>query len=254
MLAYLEIEGATAGKDAQTFKPTSEGLAMAHVPGWVMLLDPDYIDSKGVLNRCVKGNVAAYMNATTANLAAFTNGQTAFNPIDSKQLRINPDIDFPTDAWSLVFVAKPDVKAIADMNMIVTSNEYSTETVKVGVGFHPSSGSLRVMKSGALSTLGVRMIYSPESGLLSDFESVYIVTGSTKNGLSIYKNGVLVASNQDTSAVTEGWQAGEWHVLRGARGLFGMIGLLSIDLNDQINEGFRNQINGFLMEKYEISA
>lgn len=255
MLTYQIVEGATAGKNAQTFIPTEEGKAMAHVPGWLMLLDPDYVLQNGVQNRCIKDGVAEYAAGTHVNIGKFKSGQNAFNPTNSNQLRLNPNIDFPRDAWSLVFVAKPDVKTPPDLNTIITSNTYKTGVIKVGVAFPSSASTLRIMENGGITDGKTRLTYTPvESNRLSEGEAVYIVTGSSKNGLSIYKNGVLVASNQNKDLISEEWRAGDWHVLRGARGLFGMIGLLSIDLNDPANHSFRNQINGFLMNKYEISA
>lgn len=253
MLAYQVVDGATAGKNAQTFNPTAEGKAMAHVPGWMMFLDPDYVLQNGVQNRCIKDGVAEYVAGTSAKIAKFANGKNAFNPTNTNQLRLNPNFDFPRDAWSLIFVAKPDVKTPPDLNTIITSNTYKSGSVRVGVAFSSSTLTLRVMENGGITDDKTRLTYTPSNDVpLSESESVYIVTGSTKNGLSIFKNGALVASNSNVDLIQEEWRAGEWHVLRGARGLFGMIGLLAIDLSDPVNNIFRNQINDFLMCKYAL--
>lgn len=251
MITYQIIEGAKASKNAKKFTPSPEGVAMANIPGWELLIDPDHVTSSTVQNRCIR-NTFCELFSGSINLGAFENGQKAFNPTDAFPIRINPDLDFPVEAWSLVFVAKPSVKSVADLNTIVTANNYIADDIVPSVGFGSSTTTLRVMKSGALADLSIRLNYNSASPL-ADASAVYIVTGSITNGLSIYKNGVLVANNADKSQFNSQWQAGEWHILRGARGLFGMIGLLSIDLNDPLNAEYRNQMNDFLMQKYAIA-
>ncbi|ALH95600.1 hypothetical protein [Acinetobacter equi] len=250
MITYQIIEGAKASKNAKKFTPSPEGVAMANIPGWELLIDPDHVTSSTVQNRCIR-NTFCELVSGSINLGTFANGQKAFNPTDALPIRINPNLEFPIDAWSLIFVAKPDVKTGVDLNTIITANTYTADKITPSVAFSASTTTFRIMKGGALSDLERRLTYTP-SVPLSEKVSVYIVTGSIANGLAIYQDGVLVASNSNKDLINDQWQAGEWNILRGARGLFGMIGLLSIDLNDPLNAEYRNQMNDFLMQKYAI--
>lgn len=249
MITYQKVEGATAAADAKTFTPSAEGQAMAHIPGWQLLYDPSFTLSDKLQNRCIKNRydslVAGVINK------GLINSQTAFNPTDAANIRVNPNLDFPRDNWSVVFVAKPSVKSISDINSIVTANTYKATAIVPCIAFTASTNSLKIYKGGALGDTEARLTYLSPTPLANE-TAVYIITGSSKTGLAIYKNGILVANNSNKDLFTEQYAAGEWNILRGARGAFGYIGILAIDLNDPINKLFREQINTFLMQKYGV--
>ncbi|WEH89777.1 hypothetical protein [uncultured Acinetobacter sp.] len=259
MQAIQIVKGATAPADAQVYTFTQEGQAIGNITGWEMLLDPNYVNiaAKTVLNRCKYKSTAVCDGTTVVNIGQFANTQKAFETTDTNQTRLNPNIPFPADNWSVVFVAKPTVKTDSNMNTIVTANTGSPTDVdkyRPKIGFTPSTNNLAIMLGSALAQNETRLTYASPTPL-SNETAVYIVTGSSKNGLAIYKNGVKVASSTTDNAkklLNDQIGAGEWHVLRGARGLFGYVGLLSIDLNDNANKGFRDQINQFLMSKYGV--
>lgn len=262
MQAIQIVKGATAPADAQVYTFTTEGQAIGNISGWEMLLDPNYVNVslKTVLNRCKFKSSAVSDNsgaAVVVNIGQFANGQKAFDISDTNQTRLNPNIPFPADNWSVIFVAKPVVKTGTNLNVILTGNTYSSDAALISpkIGFNLATNILYIAQGGAIQQEGgYRLAYTSPTPL-SDETAVYIVTGSSKNGLAIYKNGVKVASSTTDSAkkaLNNQIGAGEWHVLRGARGLFGYVGLLSIDLNDNVNKGFRDQINQFLMSKYGV--
>lgn len=263
MQAIQIVKGATAPYDAQVYTFTPEGQAMGSIPGWEALIDPSYVNTtlKTALNRCkYKSNAVSDSSgaAVVVNIGQFSNGQKAFDMSDTNQTRLNPNIPFPTDNWSVVFVAKPIVKTGTNLNVVLTGNTYFSDAALVSpkIGFSLNTNSLYIAQGGAIQQEGnYRLAYTSPTPL-SDETAVYIVTGSSKNGLAIYKNGVKVASSTSQGSkapLNNQIGAGEWHMLRGARGLFGYVGLLSIDLNDAVNKGFRDQINQFLMSKYGIA-
>ncbi|WOQ37394.1 hypothetical protein [Acinetobacter soli] len=262
MQAVQIVKGATAPADAQTYSFTPEGLAIGNITGWQMLLDPNYVNvsNKTVLNRCkYQSNAISDSSGSTVfvNIGQFANTQKAFEITETLPARLNPNIPFPADNWSVIFVAKPVVKTGINLNVILTGNTYSSDAALISpkIGFNLASNILYIAQGGAIQQEGsYRLAYTSPTPL-SDETAVYIVTGSSKNGLSIYKNGVKVVSSISANAklpLNSQIGAGEWHVLRGARGLFGYVGLLSIDLNDNANKGFRDQINQFLMSKYGV--
>ena len=156
---------------------------------------------------------------------------------------------------------KNAIKSDANLNCIITGNTFSSDTALISpkIAFNMSTSALYVAAGGAVQQDGsrpYRLTYAQTGATMSEEVAVYIVTGSSKNGLSIYKNGVKVASSETVAAKTplnSQTGAGDWHVLRGARGLFGYVGVLGIDLNDATNEAYREKINSFLMQKYAIA-
>lgn len=264
MQAIQVINGATAPSEAKNYTISPEGKALANIPGWKLLADPNYakVADRTVLNRAIyNSNLASFDTAGTAStvpLSTFTNSEKAFAPTDSSPMRLNPNIEFPEDHWSVVFVAKPSVKETGDAinNIICANNTGSYGDLSPKISFLKSTNSLKIYSNGGPNdeTTGSRLSYTSTTPL-SEETAVYIVTGSSKNGLAIYKNGAKVASSETAAAKTplnRQTGAGEWHVLRGARGLFGYVGVLGIDLNDATNEAYREKINSFLKQKYAI--
>lgn len=252
MIAYQILDISNSNADAVKYTPTAEGKAFGNTPGFVAFLDPNYASiEKGVLNRV---NNQDFWLSSTGNmpLSTFANGEKCFAPTKDTLIQIRPKANFPQSDWSVFFVAQavegPSQAEGGLMQAIVTGDSSADYTP--ALRFFRSGEGFAVMKSGGLSD-GTRRLTLSDAAV-KNVTKVYVVTFSVKNGLSIYVNGVKRASVADANVIANDYLAGKWSIMRGFMGKAGMIGILSIDLNDATNDAYRNNITNFLMQKYSV--
>ena len=251
MISYQELVVAGNGT-GKKFIPTPEGVAMASIPNWVALADPNYISASGVKNRTQRDSNFTIVQGGI-NLGAFPNGEKSFNPTDAVISRLLSPVDFPKDEWSVFFVVKPVEKIIEPLNQaIITANNDMTADIKK---YAPSIRLLRdgtgigIYRTGALADQNRRLAYKSTDML--GVSSLFIATFSKDLGLSIYRNGAKVAENtSDKNPINDQFGLGSWSLLRGCRGDVGMIGVLGLDLNKAANTGYRKQIEEYLQSRY----
>src|SRR5690606_25685474 len=77
---------------------TPEDRAMAHIPGWRLFYDPEYITNGEPRNMALPDNVSELFGPALST-AAFPNGAPGFNLDDSR--RVQPNISFPQTAWTV---------------------------------------------------------------------------------------------------------------------------------------------------------
>lgn len=243
-----------------TVQRTPEGIAMGAVPGWLELLDPDYCDPVAltVRNRARSRMHFSAQGGNGLPLDTFPGNATAFAPSDGVITRIDSSgVAMDPTRWSFFAVVMPSTSSSSDHNNLVRGSDNVSIGEDVGLRIQIS----RV--SGALSVLSYSPFVSPNPiriGYSSDLiakgtPTLVMLTFSTRDGLSIFENGVLVAQNvTDKRPLTQGWQAGNRAYLRGCRGLYGMIGMLNLDLGWYEHTAYRQSIEQFLLTKYGIAV
>lgn len=243
ILDGVSLPGAT-GKPVVTLTPADR--AMAHIPGWVCYFDPDYIVDGNARNMALPDNITQN-NGTPNTATTFPGGAAAFDVPDARHIR--PNVAFPREAWSVFAVIRPSF-SVVPQHLVGTTTPPEGEAVSPEMGFTANATTARIWSNGISTT---RASYSPPT-TFEDRTTLIMFTGSTRDGLRIYENGVEVASEPgDTAAIDAGYEPGEWRFLNGVRGLVGNFGLLSIDLGWAEHAGYRRSIERFLMDKYGIS-
>jgi hypothetical protein len=254
MIPYLVLNGLKTSTDRPTFTLRPEDEAMGHIPGWELLVDPDFANDNGALNRVTAKTLAIDSSPNFGTpLGTFSGGETAFTPADGDYVSYNPALAFPQTAWSVVFAARPEVRVSSFNNVITPKSSHSNPEIAPRIGFNPAATSFRVLQNGLNGDATARLSYTPGTDF-STRDTLLMATFSTRDGLRIFENGVEVAADDtDTDVFTAGYGSGQWNILSYGRGKFGMIGILSIDLGWAENKVFRDAITEFYLDKYDIT-
>lgn len=255
MIRFIKLHGVDIRDASLPQVPrTPEGVAMGAIPGWGVLLDPAYVDhdEQSIRNRALpNGTAPIEQSASALDIGEFANGEPSFSLTDDTWISAYPkNVAINPTAWSVVVVSQPTPHTIWQ-RVLSTQTEYvDNEGVNMRVGFTGNAVEARIERAGAGT---IRLAYTGDYANRGQ-PSVLVFTSSTRDGLKIYDNGELVASNpSDTSPLTNGYSAGEWGTFNVCRGDYGMLGLLSIDLGWPEHAGYRRSIERFLMDKYGIS-
>lgn len=255
MMRYQKLQGVNL--DSSTTLPsiniTPEGKAMGAVPGWQMLIDPDYMVSGAPRNRALPNSIT--LTNMPIDLGSFPNGQASLH-IDTYAngtTAITPqDVAFNKDEWSVFAVVREDAEQTSHTTLFrsITDAPSGLLSVRIGISSMGSGRQFSVWEG----TTTRRLVYPPEKPFAGR-TVLLMVTFSIRDGLSIFTNGEKVASNPDDKRpLDQGDGAGEWRFRSTAvTADVGMMGVLSIDLSQPENTGHRRAIEKFLMTKYGIS-
>ena len=247
MRSILVLDGVSlpnaSGRPVISLTPADK--AIAHIPGWQMFVDPDYIVGGKVRNLALPNEIMEH-GGVGFTTSTFANGEKAFDLSDDR--RIQPNIAFPTEAWTFFAVAKPSASDIGQRYVSAVNESSSPPAIEPSLGLTAGGGGVRTWSRG-ISDARASVTMSLAG------EEVYIMwTGSTRDGCRIYINGVELDHNAGaTEPFNKNSGPGEWRCLYGVRGLVGMMGLLSIDLGWAENVGYRRALDRFLMSKYGIA-
>lgn len=254
MIAYQKIETVANDDSLPTYTPTPEGVAMGNTPNWIMLLDPDYISSTAVKNRVFKDSMLTTKRTPTT--VTSSNGQTLLKSNAFDDLLMLGDAGVDKTSFSTVFVAKPTARTSdQSLQSVVSAKKYNNGAGNTfNIAFSAAATHLVFTRTGYVSDLNRILSYKSPNGGFSNSLNVFVVTYSVKNGLSMRVNGEQVAKLNNVPELDNQYKAGEWSVLQGALGEYGMIGMLNTDLSDPQNKFYLNSIEQFLMSKYGITT
>ena len=252
MIYYKEIKGAAAPETARQLEFTSEGLAMGSIPGWRMLLDPDHlIGTDSIRNRAIRGGVA--VNNSAIPIGAFGNGGAAFEPVGGATVIAPVNTAVNPDSWSLFCILQ--YASSPFVQLLVSAVDTEAVGIPLQIGYSASGATLIIYGGAATSGAPQRLsttVNLASTGSLSP--QLFMFTFSTRDGLRIYRNGEVIASDPtDTHPLDVATGADEWQVLRRTRGLHGMMGLLDIDLGWAEHAPYRRRIEQFVKSKYDIA-
>jgi hypothetical protein len=260
MIRYQKLQGVNFDSSTAltSIDITPEGKAMGAVPGWQMLIDPDYMVSGAPRNRALPNSVTS--SSRSINTGTFPNGQTSMKidaPTDGITTIMPQDVAFNKTAWSVFVVIREDAEMTMDTAFFrsITSAPSGSLSLRLGTsstGVVGGDRSINVWEG----TTTTRVAYVPEK-IFAGRTVLHMVTFSIRDGLSIFTNGKKVSSNPDDKRpLDQGDGAGEWRMFYSSNMVadVGMAGVLSIDLAQPENSGHRRAIERFLMEKYGIAS
>lgn len=247
MFHFLQIQGFSlpSTSPAPAVERTPEGRALGHIPGWRLLIDPDYIDNGRALER--KGG-ALTANENDPQETTTLAGQTAFDLSEGAREIIPPQPFNPTE-WSVFAVARPQTSGV--YQRIVAPRGPATITVPtVRFGYSSNGQTFTATEyNGGETTIS----YAPTQPYVGR-TVLSILTFSTRDGIRYFENGQIAQHNdQYKKALEGGYLADEWVFFWGLRGAAGMCGVLDIDLGWPEHAGYRRAIERFLMQKYGIA-
>lgn len=254
MINYKKLPGKLAPQGAPGIVTTPEGLAMGHIPGWAMLIDPGYLHGpRDLINRALPRNLATNP-ANDIPIDAFANGQPAVRPVTGQAMRVNTDVSINPDMWSIFTVARYVENNTGAKGLLINSSSEQSGVIAPQIGFS-QGGSNAIIWENSMSTAGQPQRLNVEVGLAARTQPALIMfTFSVREGLRTFVDGVQVgAAPDDKRPLKLGYQAGEWEMFRFLRSLWGMTGLLNIGLGWPEHAGYRHAIERFLMTKYGLA-
>lgn len=259
MIRYQKLQGVSvdSGSSLPSIHITPEGKAMGAVPGWQMLIDPDYMVSGAPRNRALPNSIT--LSNRHIGLGSFPNGQASLHidtPTDGAATITPQDVAFNKDEWSVFVVIRDDAEQTSDTTLFrsITDAPRGSLSVRIGIGSTGVVGGDRSLTVWEGSTTA-RLSYVPEK-IFAGRTVLHMVTFSIRDGLAMFSNGEKVASKpSDKRPLDQGDSAGEWR-FRATNVVadVGMMGVLSVDLSQPENTGHRRAIEKFLMAKYGISG
>lgn len=246
---------------------TPEGIAIGGLPGWEMLLDPDYAETGWIRNRAkpnAKFNLieAENINTTEINLIQVNGANLLHSHPVSKggagQYRaVSSDAKVSIDSkkWTVFCVIKPS--AVSDALGYPTSiirPETNGIPNSLYIGLNPTNGQLRIYNQSVADTSTASM--APyvaaqfPTNVAVDALKVLVITFSEEKGFNAYENGVHLG-NVAAPAVTLD-ASGVFSVYRSSNAAWGLVGALNEDLSLPVNKVYMQKLTSFLMEKYGI--
>ncbi|WP_423277693.1 hypothetical protein [Enterovirga sp. CN4-39] len=220
---------------------------MAGIPGWSIFLDPAYLSGGALINRALPNNVTQNLDAAQTP-ATFSNDAPALSMTSARRVQPNTAVD--PNVWTFFWVINGSTPtSLMDLAGSVTPATSPNLSLKIGI----SSDGARTGIYPNTATVTPRLAYTPGSNLFGR-TALLMYTFSTRDGLRIYENGNLVATDaSDKTPLTSGYTAGQWRLFTNARGLIGMTGHLNIDLSWPEYAAQRVAMETFLKAKYGIT-
>lgn len=223
---------------------SAEGAALASLPGWAFLADPAHVEAGVLLNR-VTGTMMSNVAGTSVALGAFDNGAPAM--AFTAETIVNPNVALNPNAWSLFWVMNADATTGLAPE-VARSIVNPTGVVSLRIGLNANIQSA-VVYDGSTTN---RLAYAP--GGVSGQKMILLFTFSVTRGLTIFRNGLQVASApSDARPLAAGFGAGEWRIFRNFRGKLGLCGALNEDIGKPEYGAQFQQMHAFLKAKYGIA-
>ncbi|MBS7536727.1 hypothetical protein KHC28_24035 [Ancylobacter sonchi] len=235
-----------------------EGLALASIPDWLVMVQPEYATSDGLLNRAAMHKRAPLRNPVSALPSpglTFPNGQPAFAPGANGGLWINSEDyvdanvnvgDFTVFATLLrtaataPYIWDPLTSATVGQRSFSLAIQSTTHLLVVR---QFSGGSTTTAMTGVEVTIDtphlVLMSYSAERGLTLRQDGVQ--RGNSAAGGAINRPGAIdqmgsLLNGSSTFAVR-----------------YGLSGIINRDLTKTANAAYLAQLEGYLMDRYDVT-
>lgn len=268
MLKFKEIQDLQLENTSNSSRliRTPEGRAIAHIPGWEYMIDPDYIGSNWIRNRC-KPNSKIYLNSSTGNTSVNNilniRDVNYFNSVANAHYRTTPDnkSKISKTAFTVFCVIATSTDPQITYPHWILRPDHITgdpDSLKNLPNFAASpTGSLLEVYSEITGANHQQEVanricrFELKSSIrTNDKPSLVMLTFSTDNGYSAYQNGELLGN--EPIFTEQAYELENFSNFRNIRGVFGMTGILNIDLSLQENIVYRKQLESFVMKKYDI--
>lgn len=224
--------------------------AFASIPGLHTLIDPEYRVGMGARNLARQNDVLSNSTASGALTGAFPNGAAAFNCTDTNTAQFVSSVDMNPTQWSLIFAHRITARLEGTGHLVIGPGPQSgNDPVIPRMGFFGPGTSARAWNSGNQTDADPIISYAPPASFVNRAAvSMFTFSGGT---IRYFENGVQRAS-ASAAPLTNRYQAGQWVMLRFARGLFGNIGVTSSDLSLPSMAAHRARVTEYLMQKYGV--
>src|SRR5690554_2665889 len=159
MIRFLKLHGVDVGESASLpqIPRTPEGRAMGAVPGWTILVDPDYVDlsAESIRNRAQAGDMLQKTSSGSLALDQFPNGETSFD-FDGHYNFLSTQVGFNPDAWSVFTVAHPapDAPTLTTIFRSVPTTPTTEPDMGVRIGFSANGNNFIIWEYGTDGHLG----------------------------------------------------------------------------------------------------
>ncbi|MGO2241128.1 MAG: hypothetical protein ACTH5D_05155 [Halomonas sp.] len=234
-----------------------EDTFIGNAPGWSLFSTPRYEDSVSVSNNTVLNAVTgADSESRNGNIALgqFQNGQRSVRATDAAPVNYYQTVAINPDAWSFLAVIAPSEGGGVPQYLVrhSTTDEVGDKTGLI-IGWTGNTTETLLVYKSFINASGNPVRLSHVMNLAQRSTPTLIcVTFSTERGLSIFDNGVLVATAPDDKTPLDIDIDGPRNLmfLQNTRGDYGPMGLLNTDFSAAENAGHRRAIEKFLMQKY----
>lgn len=213
---------------------------LGRVPGRVFLIDPDFFTDADPRNLAIPGNKCE-IDSGSVTLGTFDNGSNCFDMLAGGEMTIRPNVAWPTDEWTIYGVLRPRTPASGTSSYALgySRDGWQSGDVMPWVGLNAGAARFTIYDGN-----GIRLGHQPGGGFI-DQTTAFMATFSTRDGLRLFVNDHSEAVAEDASdkrALTKGYEAGQWSVLRDFQGQAGLTGLHSFDFGKPEYAHFRRAI------------
>ena len=228
---------------------SQDDLDLANIPGLLMWIEAGsaFFDetTKSIRDRVSGALLLSSGIADSPSLSSFANGAPA---LDFPSAGVNSypvDVHANPSAWSFVFAGRP-----SGLNppgeLLYPAVNILDASYGLRIGFN-TEGYFRVYRGNSTVRLTTDTI-------IVDEDVVLVATFSVENGLSIMKNGVVIASDSSDKIPLDAtaFKFGS-HTKNMYAGLVGHLMLFDIDLSDQKYSAQLLAVNKILKTKYGIA-
>lgn len=253
MIQYAKIPGLhlTSATGLDSVPISEDGQRIGAIPGWNVLINPDYAQNGLMRNRVVAGKFLGNSVSPQA-FGEMPNGAKSL--AYSSNNRINPDTQINKDAWTVFAVIRlssaDSINASKDIARANSGNTQGDFTPRLSLS--NAGGSIGIYENTESTTSLIN--YARDGGYL-DQTVLVMFTFSTREGLRIFADGVEGAHGPEFTTPFDAQDGpGEWGFFGGGiRGQAGHAGLLDIDLGWAEHAGYRRALEVYLFELYGIT-
>lgn len=223
---------------------------ISHVPGRVVLIDPDHFTNDDPRNIARTGS-SCDIQAGSVTLGTFDNGSTCFDMLAGGEMTILPDVAWPTEAWTIFGVMRPRTPASGSSSYSLgySRTGWQSGDVMPWVGLNAGAARFTVYDGD-----GIRLGHQPASSFLDETVAL-MATFSVRDGLRLFvddHSAPVAEDATDKRALTAGYEAGQWSILRDFQGQAGVTGLYSVDLGPPEMAHYRRSIFNGLNNRHGL--
>ncbi|GAB4072815.1 hypothetical protein KHC28_00800 [Ancylobacter sonchi] len=235
-----------------------EGVALAGIPDWLVMVQPEYATSDGLLNRAAVGKGAPLRNPTGAPPSpgqTFPNGQPAFAPGSSGGVLINSEdyVDANVNVGDFTVFATL-LRTAATAPYIwdpLTSATVGQRSFSLAI---QSTTHLLVVRqfSGGFTTTAMTGVE-----VTVDVPHLVMMSYSAERGLTLRQDGVQRGNSAAGGAINRPAAISQMGSLLNGSSTFavryGLSGIINRDLTKTANAAYLAQLEGYLKTRYGIT-
>lgn len=255
MIRYTRVDGLSLGADSglPAINISQDGQRIGSIPGWNTLLTPDSKQGNEPRNRVVGGQylTAAFSNPLSAG--EFPNGALSFDRNNTNRFTGLTNIN--KSAWTFFIVVHQRTIATAGIDFLQGILAESTPGLRSPrLALNNDATDFALYEEAGTTNAVARLELTSFVGRTA----LLMATYSDGNGVNLYENGAVGASNPSAESFEELDRSGQYYWLNGftvdRAADVGHAGLLDIDMSRPENAGHRRVLENYMFELYGIDA